>query len=106
MSNAYKKVVRISKKMYYENKHRYFNTSSFVYRNWKSTLEGQKMKLIQKKIIQDKSVYWDLSIPKNHNYVLENGLVVHNCRSSGFQLSVSSSPIFLQSMKISLMLRA
>ena len=35
-----KKVVRISKKMYYENKHRFFNTSSFVYRNWKSSIEG------------------------------------------------------------------
>jgi len=36
------------------------------------------MKILSKKIIVDEIKYWDLSIPKTHNYVLANGCVVHN----------------------------
>lgn len=37
------------------------------------------MKLVSKKIIQDDLVYYDLTIPKTHNYCLSSGEVVHNC---------------------------
>lgn len=38
------------------------------------------MKLVKKeKIEQDGLHYWDLTIPGTHNYVLSNGVVVHNC---------------------------
>lgn len=38
------------------------------------------MKLKNKKVIENDSIsYWDITTPKNHNYVLENGAVVHNC---------------------------
>lgn len=36
------------------------------------------LKLISKKKIIDQTRYWDMSIPKTHNYVLSNGAVVHN----------------------------
>lgn len=45
------------------------------------------MKLIRKTIVEDKQNYWDITIPKNHNFVLENGLVVHNC-GTGLGFSV------------------
>jgi hypothetical protein len=36
------------------------------------------LKLIKKVRIEEKVRYWDMSIPKTHNYVLGNGAVVHN----------------------------
>lgn len=45
------------------------------------------MKLIRKTKIIDTSPYWDMTIPKNHNYVLANGNVVHN---TGVGFSVES----------------
>ena len=36
------------------------------------------MKLVRKNKIKDNSKYYDLSIPVTHNYVLSNGMVVHN----------------------------
>lgn len=36
------------------------------------------MKIIRKTKIKENENYWDISIPKNHNYVLSNGNVVHN----------------------------
>jgi len=37
------------------------------------------MKLVNRKTVETKgSLYWDMTIPKNHNYVLANGNVVHN----------------------------
>lgn len=36
------------------------------------------MKIVSKKIINEEKKYWDISIPKTHNYVLSNGCVVHN----------------------------
>ena len=36
------------------------------------------MKIVKKKTINSDELYWDMTIPKNHNYVLENGNVVHN----------------------------
>jgi len=38
------------------------------------------MRLVKKeKIEQDGLRYWDLSIPGTHNYILSNGVIVHNC---------------------------
>jgi intein/homing endonuclease len=37
------------------------------------------MKLVRKTEIVDGRNYWDMTIPVNHNFVLENGVVVHNC---------------------------
>lgn len=45
------------------------------------------MKLVKKTTIIDESIYWDMTIPKNHNYVLANGNVVHN---TGVGFSVES----------------
>lgn len=32
------------------------------------------MRIIKKKIIKDERNYWDITIPKNHNFVLDNRL--------------------------------
>jgi len=45
------------------------------------------MKIVRKEIISDDRNYWDITIPDNHNFVLENGSVVHNC-GSGVGFSV------------------
>jgi ribonucleoside-triphosphate reductase len=37
------------------------------------------MKIKSKKIFKDSNNYWDITIPGNHNFVLDNGNVVHNC---------------------------
>lgn len=37
------------------------------------------MRIVKKQIVEDKENYWDITIPKNHNFVLDNGCVVHNC---------------------------
>jgi ribonucleoside-diphosphate reductase alpha chain len=37
------------------------------------------MKIRHIKKYEDSINYFDLTTPKNHNYVLENGVVVHNC---------------------------
>lgn len=37
------------------------------------------MKLVRKTEINDDRNYWDMTIPVNHNFVLANGVVVHNC---------------------------
>jgi ribonucleoside-diphosphate reductase alpha chain len=37
------------------------------------------MRLIKKENIKDNLNYYDLSIPETHNYILENGIIVHNC---------------------------
>ncbi len=37
------------------------------------------MKIVKKTIVIDKRNYWDITIPDNHNFVLQNGTVVHNC---------------------------
>jgi len=37
------------------------------------------MKLVSRKIVESEgTMYWDMTIPKNHNYVLTNGNVAHN----------------------------
>ena len=37
------------------------------------------MKLVSRKIVESEgTMYWDMTIPKNHNYVLANGNVAHN----------------------------
>lgn len=37
------------------------------------------MKIVRKTIIEDKRNYWDISVEDNHNFVLEDGTVAHNC---------------------------
>lgn len=37
------------------------------------------MKLIKKKVIHDIRNYYDITVEKNHNFVLENGIVAKNC---------------------------
>jgi hypothetical protein len=37
------------------------------------------MKIVRKTIIEDKRKYWDISVEDNHNFVLEDGTVAHNC---------------------------
>lgn len=37
------------------------------------------MKIVRKSIIKDERNYWDITIPKTHTFILENGTVVHNC---------------------------
>ena len=37
------------------------------------------MKLVRKTEIVDNRNYWDMTIPVNHNFILANGIVVHNC---------------------------
>lgn len=47
-------------------------------KNFNQTHLSMKLKSI-KKLDQDGQKYFDLTIPGNHNYVLANGSVVHNC---------------------------
>ncbi len=42
-------------------------------------LKRNIMKIVKKTLIKDDRNYWDMTIPKNHNFVLEDGCVVHNC---------------------------
>jgi hypothetical protein len=37
------------------------------------------MKLLKRTEVTDESSYWDLTIPETHNFILANGMVVHNC---------------------------
>ena len=37
------------------------------------------MKIVKKRYVEDKRNYWDMTIPGNHNFVLGDGTVVHNC---------------------------
>lgn len=37
------------------------------------------MKVLRKRYIEDKRNYWDMTVPGNHNFVLSDGTVVHNC---------------------------
>lgn len=37
------------------------------------------MKIVSKKVIIDRRNYWDITVPETHNFVLSNGIVVHNC---------------------------
>jgi hypothetical protein len=48
------------------------------------------MKIVKKRAIKTSEIYWDMSIPKHNNYVLENGNVVHN---SGVGFSVERQNI-------------
>lgn len=51
------------------------------------------MKLVKKrKINQDGIKYIDLTIPKNHNYILSNNIIVHNC-GTGCGFSVENKYI-------------
>lgn len=38
-------------------------------KNW-----HEKMRIVKKQIVEDKRDYWDITIPKNHNFVLDNRL--------------------------------
>jgi len=40
--------------------------------------EDKVGKITKKNIINNTELYWDMTIPKNNNYVLSNGMVVHN----------------------------
>lgn len=45
------------------------------------------MKIVRKTSIEERVNYWDITIPKNHTFVLENGTVVHNCGTgAGFSV--------------------
>lgn len=37
------------------------------------------MRIVRKSRIEDKRDYWDITIPDNHNFILSNGCIVHNC---------------------------
>lgn len=50
------------------------------------------MRIIRKTFIEDHRNYWDITIPDNHNFVLENGNVVHNC-GTGVGFSVERQEI-------------
>lgn len=45
-----------------------------------SFVENLSNSLVQKETIQtNEKTFWDVSIDKTHNYVLSNGVIVHNC---------------------------
>lgn len=45
------------------------------------------MKIVRKEKINEEVNYWDITIPGNHTFVLENGTVVHNCGTgAGFSV--------------------
>ncbi len=50
------------------------------------------MKIIKKSIIKDERNYWDITVPINHNFVLSNGALVHNC-GSGVGFSVERQAV-------------
>lgn len=50
------------------------------------------MKIVKKSILEleKNKLYWDISIPNTHNYVLSNGCIVHNC---GLGFSVETNEV-------------
>jgi len=54
--------------------------------------EMHEMKITKKTIIKDERKYWDISVEDNHNFILEDGTVAHNC-GAGVGFSVQKHHI-------------
>ena len=61
------------------------------------------MRIVSKKFVTDDRNYWDMTIPVNHNFVLSDGTVVHNCGAGcGFSVErqfIVNMPRIAEKMK-------